>query len=130
MDITSVIDKIKGVMSINRPKFPVMPAIFLACSLARRSGLSVSLSTANVVAALKKKGIPTEKMPDGQPNYTVVHDHILLKEIFRALCEDGRIDVVFPKFSMFITGTATTAAGPAPVTGTNPLEATGYGNVV
>lgn len=96
MDISGIIDKLKNAINSGRPTLPELPAILMACSLAKRPGFSVNVSTANVISDLKRQGFPTERMPDGTPNMQNKFVYSIFKEIQRAKSEDEEIEVEIP----------------------------------
>jgi nucleoid DNA-binding protein len=57
--IENIVNKIKSALNSARPKAMNIPGIFMLCSLAKRPGLSVSVSTAITVSKLKVLGFPT-----------------------------------------------------------------------
>lgn len=125
--IIDVIDKIKSTVTGIRPKFPVFPAMLMACSLAKRPGLSVNVSVANIISSLKKQGFKTEKGPDGQPNMTTKYTHTIVKEMFRAINEDGAVKIALPIGSITVQATGANAGGPVTCVGFNITDTTASG---
>lgn len=93
--------------------------VILLCGLMKRPGLSVIMSLTKIAELLQLKGIPTGPAPDGSPNLILMHDYILINEIYRAIKEDIKIDVVFKPGSIMFQGTGASPTGPVVVNGTN-----------
>lgn len=94
MTIESICKSISNTFDKVRKPFPPIPKVLLLCSINKRPGLSPILSTAKVAKTLSKLGIPTEPMPDGSPNRTVAYTYAILSEVFRAIREDAKIQIV------------------------------------
>lgn len=120
MNVQSIINKIEQVYStaLRKPAINMNP-ILIACSFAKRPGLSVIMSTGKIIERLGKRGIPTEDGRDGTPNKTNILVHAIVSEVFRALQEDYSIDGSCMPGSISFAGTVNTPAGPVPVEGYN-----------
>lgn len=94
-------------------------AIILACSLAKRPGLSVALSTSNIIDELSKQGMPTGPLPDGTPNYMNKVVHTVVKEVYRAIHFDMVIQGAIKPGEMSITTSGANSGGPVIGQGTN-----------
>ena len=105
MGIRQICNTINNYLKNIRNPFPQLPRLLLICSMARRPGLSVVQSTANIVKDLNKLGIPTGPMPDGSANLTVGFVFANTKEIYRGMRKDASIQVgVQPGTLMTPTG--------------------------
>ena len=91
----------------------------MVCSLIKRPGLSVMVSTANIIKFLGEKGIETRANPDGSDNRTNILVAGIVNELYRALRFDSNVQVAFGPGSMAITASGSNAGGPVVVTGTN-----------
>ena len=95
MSISDICRKLQSLMdSYTRKPFPAIAGLIMACSLAKRPGLSVMLSTSNVMAQLNCYGISTEDMPNGEPNKMNGYTKAIISEVYRALQEDAKIQSV------------------------------------
>lgn len=93
MTLNDVCDKIKGLLNIVRKPLAPLPTILAYCSFVQRPGLSVILSSSNIIKALANFGAPTGVLPDGTPNLMNRFVIEVVKEIFRAIREDGVVDL-------------------------------------
>ena len=120
MNFQSMIQAIKSAIDL-RTKTPAtaISNVILLCGLMRRPGLSVIVSMTKIAELLQLKGIPTEPAPDGTPNLTLVHDYILVNEIYRALREDSKISIVMKPGEISFMGTGANSGGPVTVNGYN-----------
>lgn len=110
---------IETMLKTARKAVPAINGFILACSLMQRPGLSTLVSSANVVKALAKLGIPTGKGPDGSDNKIVGHTIAILDEVFRAVREDGVIESAILPGTLTFVGTGANGGGPVVVTGPN-----------
>lgn len=94
-------------------------AIILACSLAKRPGLSVALSTSNIIDELAKQGMPTGMLPDGTPNHMNKVIHTVVKEVYRAIRFDMVVQGAMKPGDLSITTSGANAGGPVVSQGTN-----------
>ena len=128
MNINSICNTIRTTFeSVVRSPAKTIPVILLVCSFARRPGLSVIVSTAKIIEALSKKGIPTDNLPDGQPNFTNKLVHGIVTEVYRAIKEDMNIQVGLGPASINIMANGSNAGGPVVSTGFNVGWASGGG---
>ena len=119
--IENIVNKIKSALNSARPKAMNIPGIFMLCSLAKRPGLSVSVSTAITVSKLKVLGFPTGTLPDGQENMTVNFVHSMFEENYRAINEDAVMQGRLGIGDITIQATGANAGGPVTVVGNNML---------
>jgi hypothetical protein len=112
MGIKQICNTIKNYFKDTRQAFPVLPGLLIVCSMGKRPGLSTVQSTANIVSALSKLGIPTGAMPDGSANMTVGFAYANIKEIFRAIAKDLNIQgALLPGSLDIVVGGAGGAVG-------------------
>lgn len=118
--ISTVTTAIKTLLDTKlRAPAAVIPAIIMICSLAKRPGLSCSLSTAAVLDSLSKVGFPTDPLPDGSPNLMNQVIHKTICEVYRAIKEDANIQVAVAPGEIMFQGVGANASGPVTVTGSN-----------
>lgn len=115
MNIKTICDSIKNLFNTIRPAAPLFPAIIMACSLAKRPGLSVILSASNIIRKQAEFGAPTEQAPDGQPNMMNALIVEIVDEVYRALREDANIQVSLAPGSVLSLGTGASPSGPVTV---------------
>lgn len=111
MGIEQICNTIVNFFKNIRPPFPQISRLLLVCSMARRPGLSVIQSAANVVKDLNKLGIPTGPMPNGSPNLTVAFVFGNIKEIHRSIKKDMSIQVGLKPGSLHINMGTNMSAG-------------------
>lgn len=113
----------RTIESYIRPIFPTISTLIMLCSLIKRPGLSVTLSTANIISTCAKFGIVTDtECPDGQKNKLNIYTKVIVSEIFRALKEDVRIQgAEIPGSSLIMTNGAN-AGGPVVSMGTTLMS--------
>ena len=119
MGIQQICTTISNFFKNIRPPFPHLNGLMLVSSMLKRPGLSTIQSTANVVKDLNKLGIPTGQMPDGSDNLTVAVVYCVLKEVFRALKFDAKIQVNVQPGTLMLTAFGANAGGPIVVNGYN-----------
>ena len=119
----SVVSGIKQVFENIRKPANVISGIIMACSLAKRPGLSCMLSVGNIIQDMSKQGIPTDTLPDGTPNLMNKMVNSVICEVFRAMKEDANIQTVMPAGSITITANGGNVGGPVVSVGSN----TNYG---
>ncbi len=129
MGITQILNSVKNALSQMRPPANLIPGIFLVCSMVKRPGLSVMVSTANIIKYLGEHGIDTGPNPDGTENKTNVLVAGIVNEIYRAVRFDANVQVGFGPGSMSITASGGNAGGPVVVEGTNTNFPTGVANI-
>lgn len=130
MTITEITDAITAMTKKLRPPVPQIPRLLLVCSMKERPGLSAIFSTANVVTALQKLGIPTGPMPDGTDNKTVGVVYSIFNEFVRALRFDASIQCGEEPGSSSIVSVGVGATGPVNSQGTNTKSSIGYGAII
>jgi hypothetical protein len=123
MGIQQICNSIKNYFKTIRSSYPELPGLLIVCSMGKRPGLSTIQSTANVVNALSKLGIPTGTMPDGSANLTVAFAYANINEIFRAIKKDMNMQGALLPGSLNIV-----VGGAGGGTGTN-LN-TGFGRLI
>ena len=111
--ISNVINK------YTRMAFSTIPALIMVCSLIKRPGLSVTMSTANIIKAQACFGAPTGDLPDGTPNMMNALVKEVVNEVYRALREDAQIQIGGGPGSIMSVTTGGNAAGPVTCVGTN-----------
>ena len=119
MGIQQICQSIKNLFNRIRTPFPQLPRLPLVCSLVKRPGLSAIHSVGNIVKDLNTLGIPTGTMPDGSMNMTVAVVYAIVKEVFRALKEDGSGQGGFTIGSVKIIVSGTNGGGPLIAQGFN-----------
>lgn len=117
--IGKVCESIQKLYNSVRPAAMKIPPILLACSMAKRPGLSSIVSIGNIIKNMSEYGIPTEAGPDGTENMNNVMVKCIVEEVYRALKEDANIQVATKPLSMRLTGTGANSSGPVQVVGTN-----------
>lgn len=114
---------------LNKVRVPVIPipAVILACSVFKRSGLSALMIASNVIRRQAEFGAPTGVLPDGSPNKMNALIYVMTDEIVKEIQRNCIIESVIPAGTMVITGMGANAGGPVAVTCTNtaPVKATG-----
>ena len=120
MNAKSIAKTLKGVLDsvIRKPAQKVSNVIMLY-GLMNRPGLSTIMSVVNITRKMSEQGLPTEPNPDGTPNHMLIYSAIIVEEIFRALREDAKIDLVIGPNSLTIQATGASPTGPVTVAGTN-----------
>ena len=92
MTVKEICKSIQNFMdTYTRKPFPAIAGLIMACSLAKRPGLSVIVSTSNVLANLNCYGISTENMPNGEANKLNGYTKAIITEVYRAIQEDMKI---------------------------------------
>ena len=120
INVKSICNAIKNIAeTTGRNAAPLIPAITMLCSLAKRPGLSTIVSVIKIVQSLKEKGIPTEPNADGSPNLYVQLVTSIVDEVYRALREDANIQGAIAPGAFTLTATGGNAGGPIEVIGTN-----------
>ena len=105
MGIKEICKSIQEFMdSYTRKPFPAIAGLIMACSLAKRPGLSVIMSTSNVLASLNCYGISTEDMPNGDSNKINGYTKAILTEVFRAIQEDMKIQTTLIPGTIKVVG--------------------------
>ena len=116
----SLSNQIKNFFKSLRSPANVLPAILMACSLAKRPGLSCISSTAAIISSQSGFGAPTTaKFEDGTPNMMNQLINNIVCEVYRAIQQDMNIQVVIPAGSGTTVGTGANAGGAIVVTSTN-----------
>ena len=121
MTVSSICEKINGLISKVRAPMTQIPAILIACSAIQRPGLSPMLIASNIIRRQSEAGAYFGPLADGSANRMEAMEVIRVEEIVKAIKEDLWIQGAVPAGAATMTGTAATAGGPAPVTVTNPL---------
>lgn len=120
MDVETICDKIKDSFdSVVRQPAKTIPGILLMCSFAQRPGLSSLISTAKIISDLSRRGIPTDDMPDGQPNYTRKLVNSIVEEVYRAIKEDMNIQIGMDTGAVNVSVVGGNAGGAVTSYGTN-----------
>lgn len=120
LGLDSVIKSLKNMFETNlRKPANLIPTIILICGLARRPGLSCILSTGNIIQDISKKGIPTDDLPDGNPNLMNQLISAVVCETYRAIKEDANVQVAFAPGSINVMATGGNAGGPVTCVGPN-----------
>lgn len=104
--------------NMRKPAAPIS-AMILACSLSKRPGMSVVVSTSNIINELSKQGFPTEDLPDGTPNFMNRLVHAVVEEVYRAIKFDSSIQGGMSPGSLSVTTTGANAGGPVLSKGMN-----------
>lgn len=105
MGIKEICKSIQDFMdTYTRKPFPAIAGLIMACSLAKRPGLSVIMSTSNVLSSLNCYGISTEDMPNGEPNKTNAFVKSILSEVFRAIQQDMKIQTTLIPGTLKVVG--------------------------
>lgn len=114
MGIEQICNSIKNVFQTVRPPASQISRILIICSMIKRPGLSVIVSTSNVIKDLNKLGIPTGIMPNGEPNHTNLITFSTFKEGYRGI----KFDLSIQTGNMI--GSETVQVGPAAGINTTP----------
>lgn len=116
MGIKEICTTIKNTIeNYKRVPFASISGLIMVCSLAKRPGLSVIMSTANIIKGLKEQGINTMPMEDGSPNQLNIFVKEVTKEVFRAMREDANIQTAFGPGSIMTLGSGGNAGGPVQI---------------
>ena len=125
--ITSTIENLYR--SIRKP-LQSIPSVLAYGALTNRPGLSEIISSGNIIRAQSDFGAITNAfLPDGTPNMMNGLIKAIVKEIYRALREDSRVDVAISPNSITTMVTGANAGGPFTANGTNISFGSAYGNV-
>lgn len=128
MDIKSICKTIQTtITNYTRVPFPDISGIIMLCSLIKRPGLSVIMSTSKILSSIGQSGIKTDMMEDGQENFLNIYTKAVVTEIFRAMSEDAKIQVCIGPGSATSIGTGGNAGGPVTVVSTLMNYAKGLG---
>ena len=120
MNAQSIAKTLKSVLnSVIRKPAQKISGIIMLYGLLNRPGLSTIMSMVNIAKKMSENGLPTEPNPDGTPNQMLIFSGIIVEEVFRALREDAKIDLVIGPNSLTIQATGASPTGPVTVTGTN-----------
>lgn len=122
MDVKSICDKINSMLKTVRKPLTFLPPILLYCSLARRPGLSVIVSSSKIIKSQADFGAPTGTLPDGTPNLMNQLIVNIVDEVFRALKEDSVVQLVTSP------GAIKTVGSTGPTASVN-FDNIGYGHV-
>ena len=125
MSINEITEAITAMAKKMRPPVPQLPRLLVVCSMRERPGLSAIYSTANVLTALQKLGIPTGPMPDGSSNKTVGVIYSVFEEIVRAFRFDASVQC-----GNEVGSEAITSVGVGVSQGTNTKSPIGYGTIL
>lgn len=119
MGIKEICNVLQSTINLyTRKAFTPIPSLITLCSLAQRPGLSVLTSTANIIKSQACFGAPTGDLPDGSPNMMNAFINETVKEIFRALQEDGVVQLSLGPGDIVVTSTGGNAGGPVTTVGT------------
>lgn len=110
--ITSLIDGIKGPIA-------TIPAILLANSTVKRSGMSAMEIASRIISRQAEAGAPFGPAADGSPNISEKMERIRVEEIINALKMDSRVQIGIPIGGIQIMATGANAGGPVVCTGFN-----------
>lgn len=120
MGIKEICNSIQSIINMyTRNPLSIIPSIVTICSLMQRPGLSVIISASNIIKSQACFGAPTGNLPDGSPNMMNSLITEIVKEIFRALREDGVIQTSIAPGDIVITATGGNAGGPVTCVGTS-----------
>ena len=120
MNIKGITQAIKMALDARfRTPASAISNVILLCGLMKRPGLSAIMSLTKITELLQLKGIPTWPNTDGTPNLILIHDFILMNEIYRAISMDMKITTVVKPGSIAFQGTGTVNGGVVSVTGIN-----------
>jgi len=127
MSIKDISNAIKALFSTTRKPAPDVPSMLISVACPNKPGLSTLSSVSNAVSALNKHGIPTDAMPDGSENKTVVIVKTIIDEVYRALREDANIQISYGPGSINILASGANGAGPVISQGINTNFSKGQG---
>ena len=119
MNISDISNIIKSLFDITRQPAPEIPGMLMAIGCSQKPGLSSVVSVGNIVKALSKHNIPTDPLPDGTENKTVVYTMAIVEEVFRALREDANIQVAHTPGAISVLTTGANSGGPVVSQGVN-----------
>lgn len=121
-------DVILGLITSSSLKIPKISiaALFLAKS---RPGLDPTVVASTINSRLTEAGIPTGPLVDGAPNSMEIYSNILCEEMFSAMQEDMRVDVMCDPGQQ-VTAFGANAGGPIVVQGSNIAPWLGIGVAV
>lgn len=108
--IKNIITELSNLLNINTSKPQSIPPI-LRLKASKRSGLSATVSTQNVLKKKQELGLPTGTLPNGNPNIDDIMLKMIFEEIYRALREDAVNEVAINIGGQL---TAAGSAGPVP----------------
>ena len=127
--IDNICDTVSTIFTKFETPFPQLPRLLLVSSLIKRPGLSRMKSVTNIAKNLNKFGIPTDEMPDGTDNYTLIYTAAIIDEVFRAIKEDASVQVGTQPGSIRLTAFGANAGGPVKVDGINMSPGMSFGLV-
>lgn len=108
MNIKGITQSIKAALEARfRTPASAISNVILLCGLMKRPGLSAIVSLTKITELFQLKGIPTWPNPDGTPNLILIHDFILINEIYRAISMDMKAKAVLKPGSITFEGLGT-----------------------
>ena len=119
MSIKDICNAINALFSTTRTPAPEIPSVLMTFACPSKPGLSTLTSVSNIVTDLNKHGIPTDPMPDGSENKTVVIVSAIVDEIYRAMREDANIQTSYGPGAITIMAAGANAGGPVISQGIN-----------
>lgn len=119
MSIKDISNKITSLFNTTRSPAPEIPGILMAAGATQMPGLSVSKSCGKITARLMEHGIPTDALPDGTENKTLVLVKAIVEEVYRAIREDSNTQIVFAPGAISIMTTGANGGGPMVSQGIN-----------
>lgn len=127
ISVSTIAKSFETLFQTLRKPAPTLSAIIMLCAMTKRPGLSCIVSTSNVLQDMKKRGVPTEELPDGSKNLMNEVVASVVCEMIRAIKEDANIQMAMPPGSLTITASGGNAGGPVTCVGTNTTFSTGVG---
>ena len=127
LNIDTITNSIKSMIGGLTTPAMKLPGLLILATAIQRPGLSASKITTNIIENNKKLGLSTGKNPDGSDNIINLYTQNVVKEILRAIKDDGVVHICLPPGSINIMGTGANAGGPVVVTGMNTTPSEGYG---
>ena len=121
MNLKTICDSIKNLFETIRPAAPLFPAIIMACSLAKRPGLSAIALTSAIIRRLPEAGIETGVNPDGSENKIGKIVRIVCEETIKEFKDNARVTCVIEPGSIIGTGTGASPVGPIVVSTINTM---------
>ena len=114
-----IYEAIKNLFDFKQTPAPQIPGMLTAIACTQKPGLSSIKSLSNVVSELNKHNIPTDPLPDGTENKTLILSRAIIKEVYRAMTEDASVQVAYAPGAITIMAAGANGGGPVICQGIN-----------
>jgi len=119
INTTYIAEQLKNLFNFKQTPAPQLPGMLTAVACTQKPGLSSIKSLGNVISELNKHDIPTNPLPDGTENKTLILARAIINEVFRALSEDASVQVAYAPGTISIMTAGANAGGPVISQGVN-----------